>query len=61
MDFSCGTGADIRLSPLVYGDDILGRLEVCYNGYWGSVCDDLANNMTADVACKQLGHMEGQT
>ena len=59
IDFSCDTGA-VRLSLLSSnGEDILGRLEVCYDGYWGSVCNDLANNMTALVACRQLGHRQG--
>ena len=32
-----------------------GRLEVCYHGEWGSVCDDLFNDRAAMVACRQLG------
>ena len=59
-DFSCDTGA-IRLSPLTSNNtDVLGRLEVCYDGYWGSVCDDFATKVTADVACRHLGHREGK-
>ena len=57
-NFSCDIG-ELRLSPLFYDNDVLGRLEVCYNGYWGSVCDDSANNMTAIVTCRQLGHIGG--
>ena len=36
--------------------DPVGRLEVCYNGYWGSVCNDFAGPDTAAVACRQLGY-----
>ena len=32
-----------------------GRLEVFFQGRWGTVCDDDFNNNAARVVCRQLG------
>lgn len=52
----CTTG-DIRL---VNGNSPLeGRLEICINNAWGTVCGDGFSEDDATVACKQLGNITG--
>ena len=50
---------DLRLVDGVLTDEqgrlCEGRLEIYYNGAWGTICDDYWNKNNADVACRALG------
>ena len=39
-------------------DQYEGRLEICMNNVWGTVCDNMFDATDAAVACRQLGYSE---
>ncbi|XP_064388372.1 soluble scavenger receptor cysteine-rich domain-containing protein SSC5D-like isoform X2 [Halichondria panicea] len=53
---ACALDGDLRLvGSFSQTGGSSGRLEVYYNGTWGTVCDDLFSANDARVACRQLG------
>ena len=58
VDLSCNNG-DIRL---IGGTNALeGSVEICYNHFWGSVCDSSWDSTDANVVCRSLGHQTSGT
>ena len=49
----CNDG-DIRLEGSTLEGE--GRVEVCMNEVWGTVCDDFFTTVDANVVCRQLGY-----
>ena len=47
------TNGDIRLAGA--GRNDTGRVELCNEGEWGTVCDDSWDDKDARVVCRQMG------
>ncbi|NXN58845.1 C163A protein, partial [Rynchops niger] len=52
----CSEFLDLRLAN---GSDCAGRLEVLYNGTWGSICSNHMSQLTAITVCKHLNCGDG--
>lgn len=50
---TCDNG-DLRLAG--GNDEHAGILEVCFNGYWGTVCDDRWTSIDTRTVCDILGY-----
>ena len=50
----CNTNEDRLTSSTSDNNSTQGRLEVCINNAWGTVCDDRFGSEDAAVACSQI-------
>uniref|UniRef100_A0A8C5U354 CD163 molecule n=1 Tax=Malurus cyaneus samueli TaxID=2593467 RepID=A0A8C5U354_9PASS len=51
--------SDFLALRLVNGNDCAGRVEVFYNGTWGSICSNRMSQLTAATVCKHLDCGDG--
>ena len=49
----CSNG-DLRLAGRSAVNE--GRVEICYQNQWGTICDDNWDTFAAKVVCSQLRH-----
>ncbi|XP_047598431.1 scavenger receptor cysteine-rich type 1 protein M130 isoform X4 [Lutra lutra] len=51
---TCSDGSNLKMRLVNGGNQCSGRIEVKFEGQWGTVCDDNFNIDHASVVCKQL-------
>ena len=59
--YDCPDTGDCEEGTIRLVDGIIeqeGRVEVCIDSVWGSVCDEGWDKTDAHVVCRQMGHPE---
>ena len=56
---NCSTGEIRLIDSNGVRQENAGRLEVCINNAWGTVCDVLFDDVDTNVVCSQLGIAPG--
>ena len=46
----------MRIMPYSSYNDLIGRVEVCVNGSWGTICSYFFDDADAKVVCRELGY-----
>ena len=55
MAGNCKTGSLRLANKTVTASTSEGRVEICINNAWGTICDDLFGSKDAEVVCRGLG------
>ena len=51
----CLNGEIILMNGSTPSNGSEGRVEICYNNIYGTICDDLWDEKAAEVVCKGIG------
>ncbi len=59
IHFAACTNGDLRLeSGVSFNNLTTGRVEICFGGEWGTVCNNQWDTPDASVVCRQLGFIQ---
>ena len=53
--------SDARIRLIGGNNRFEGRVEIMYQGIWGTICDDGWDDINTDIVCRQLGLFNGTT
>lgn len=51
----CGNSSNGDIRLVGGASDSEGRVEICLDGVWGTICENFWSNLDAVVVCRQLG------